>query len=226
MTQQKSETPQELDNRIGQWRFWLSCLGLSLLIAYIGYFAVYLGQNPAKDADKWGQFGDFFGGILNPLMAFAAFYWLTKSVKIQHTELADTKIALQEASHAQTLQAKNSDLQVAIAARTSLVTALQSQIDGIAKELESRDREQDKLKIHITEIDKKINKYSYLGAAMTDPLQEEKKNCSKRLNQVEQESYSYTDLRIQLSQERDQCVTELRAIVSSACVNLSHPSPA
>ncbi len=226
MTQTKSETPQELEKRIGQWRLWLTCLGVGLLIAYIGYFSIYLGQNPAKDADKWGQFGDFFGGILNPLMAFAAFYWLTKSVKIQHTELAETKLALQQASIAQTLQARNSDLQVAISARTSLVTALQSKIEGVGVELDRLEQEINALNTRQKEVQKTIDKVSYLGPKAIDPLQKDKNDLNNRLLQVQQESATYMDLRIELSNERDKCVAELRTIVSSASVTQMQPSPA
>lgn len=50
----------------------------------------------STDSSLWGTFGDFVGGILNPIIAFLAFYWLTRSVIIQKTELAATQQVLAE----------------------------------------------------------------------------------------------------------------------------------
>lgn len=116
--QEKQEPPEDLDKRIRLWRVCLTWLVASLIGIYIVYFAVVLGQNPAKDADKWGQFGDFFGGILNPLVAFAAFYWLTQSVKLQKKELTETRKALEKAAEAQREQAVLSAQNLALAIST------------------------------------------------------------------------------------------------------------
>ena len=91
----------EMERGIKRWQYGLIGLGLALVSAYLIYFGMVLGQMPAEDAEKWGQFGDFVGGLLNPIVAFAAFYWLTQSVKIQKLELYETKKALQEAATAQ-----------------------------------------------------------------------------------------------------------------------------
>jgi hypothetical protein len=81
-----------------QWqfvRFFLLCyfavFGLMLLL-YISKFGMYL----STEHDRWGQFGDFLGGILNPLTSFftlivAVFVW-----RLQSTELAETRKVLQE----------------------------------------------------------------------------------------------------------------------------------
>lgn len=58
-----------------------------------------------NNAATWGAFGDFIGGILNPLVAFFALYWLTRSIKIQREELSATKAELAQAKLAQQDQA-------------------------------------------------------------------------------------------------------------------------
>ncbi|MEG8241300.1 hypothetical protein MKR66_16250 [Acinetobacter baumannii] len=47
-------------------------------------------------AQHWGTVGDFFGGILNPIFALFAFYWLTYSVRLQIKELAETRNELKK----------------------------------------------------------------------------------------------------------------------------------
>lgn len=98
---QVEQNREQMERGIKRWQYGLIGLGLILISAYLIYFGMVLGQMPAQDAEKWGQFGDFIGGLLNPIVAFAAFYWLTQSVKIQKLELYETKKALQDAAKAQ-----------------------------------------------------------------------------------------------------------------------------
>lgn len=98
---QVQESRKQMERGIKRWQYGLIGLGLTLTTAYLIYFGMVLGQIPAQDAEKWGQFGDFVGGLLNPIVAFAAFYWLTQSVKIQKQELYETKQALQDGAKAQ-----------------------------------------------------------------------------------------------------------------------------
>ena len=83
MQDKANDDVRALNQKITNWRALLSVAVVGLAALYFWYFGVYLKQEPAIDASKWGEFGDFFGGILNPLVAFAAFYWLTQSVKLQ-----------------------------------------------------------------------------------------------------------------------------------------------
>jgi hypothetical protein len=70
----------------------------------------------ASTSDKWGQLGDYFGGLLNPVVALAALYLLSLSIRIQRKELAATRQALDE-------QARHANDSADLAALTSLVNA-------------------------------------------------------------------------------------------------------
>ncbi|MFZ2170358.1 MAG: hypothetical protein WAW61_12055, partial [Methylococcaceae bacterium] len=41
--------------------------------------------------DDWGTFGDYFGGILNPVIAVFVLYLVVETYKLQKTELQETK---------------------------------------------------------------------------------------------------------------------------------------
>lgn len=75
-------------------------IGLALILIFgvlIAYFTNFHGTLHT-DQDKWGTFGDFVGGTLNPVLATLAFYWLTSSIRLQIKELRDTRAVLQETS--------------------------------------------------------------------------------------------------------------------------------
>jgi hypothetical protein len=91
--------------------------------SYLVWF-VLDGQDLSKNTADWGTFGDFIGGVLNPFIAFFAFYWLTKSIQIQKEELSETKNALKDSSQAQKDQAE-------LTFRTLKVQALNSQLEYV-----------------------------------------------------------------------------------------------
>jgi uncharacterized membrane protein len=50
----------------------------------------------ARDVSEWGQVGDYFGGMLNPAIAFAALLAVVYAVYLQRVELSRMKAALDE----------------------------------------------------------------------------------------------------------------------------------
>jgi hypothetical protein len=78
---------------------WLVGAAFTLTIGiYLLNFAAAQQFLLSPRQDHWGQFGDFVGGLLNPLVALFAFYWLTESVRIQKQELSATRAALENAA--------------------------------------------------------------------------------------------------------------------------------
>lgn len=73
---------------------------LTAVAAIILFIYIYnQGGNPPNSSiltDQLGTMGDFFGGMLNPILAFLAFIWLRKSVHIQQEELKGAKDALSQ----------------------------------------------------------------------------------------------------------------------------------
>ncbi len=59
----------------------------ALLIAVVGAYVWNFGARWSDSQDKWGQFGDFVGGTLNPVFAMLAFLALLWSIALQASEL-------------------------------------------------------------------------------------------------------------------------------------------
>ncbi|MEK7739591.1 MAG: putative phage abortive infection protein, partial [Pseudomonadota bacterium] len=69
---------------------------LIFLIVFCLYFSEFgfNGFHLSEKKEEWGQFGDFIGGILNPIVAGFALFWLITSVNLQIKELKKTNDAL------------------------------------------------------------------------------------------------------------------------------------
>ncbi|MFC3359026.1 hypothetical protein ACFSKY_13560 [Azotobacter chroococcum] len=109
-------------------------------------------QQLSTDAGLWGTFGDFVGGLINPLIAYFAFYWLTQSVLIQKTELSETKDALIAAQLAQQEQAST-------ALKAAALQSLSIRLNAINQEISF---EQDILKFIISEAQRNGQQYTVM----------------------------------------------------------------
>lgn len=73
--------------RLQQRLFSISAVAIAAILAvfalYVFRFHGVLSENP----EIWGQFGDYFGGTLNPLLSFFAFLALLFTIVIQHEAL-------------------------------------------------------------------------------------------------------------------------------------------
>lgn len=78
-----------------------------------GWWKVF--QNLSADTGNWGTFGDYVGGILNPVIAAFAFYLIRETYKLQKRELKLSTDALND--------------QVKLAALTALISTNLARID-------------------------------------------------------------------------------------------------
>jgi hypothetical protein len=105
-----------------------------VILSYVGKLWFLSGGELADDAEVWGQFGDYVGGLLNPLIAFLAFYWLTQSVLLQKQELSETRDALERTALAQGEQEKHSAKTARINALSALLASHNSDISSLRQE--------------------------------------------------------------------------------------------
>lgn len=97
---------ENLNKEIAQSRLFIAVYSLIVAGIFVIWFPITQGKPLSDTVGEWGQFGDYIGGLLNPVVALFAFYWLTRSVKIQKEELSETKMALQDSKAAQEKQAE------------------------------------------------------------------------------------------------------------------------
>ena len=84
-------------------------------------------KNLSKETGSWGTFGDYVGGILNPVIAAFAFYLIAKTYELQKRELESTRSLLEVSTDAQNKQIK-------LAALTALLNSNLMRIDTLKAE--------------------------------------------------------------------------------------------
>lgn len=80
-------------NLVAQFILYLTFSVGTLVIVYLSNFALNM---PSTSPEQWGQMGDFFGGMLNPVFAFASFIALIYTIRLQSSELQLSRQELSE----------------------------------------------------------------------------------------------------------------------------------
>jgi len=65
----------------------LSILAVFVLYVISAFLEMFSKSTFATSVEQWGQVGDFFGGMLNPVLAFASFMALLYTIRIQSKQL-------------------------------------------------------------------------------------------------------------------------------------------
>lgn len=123
-------SPNNLESQVERSTKFAIFIVCSAVAAYPLYFWVYRAGAVSDDPAVWGQFGDYVGGLLNPLIALLAFYWLTRSVLIQRQELQDTKQALKDSATAQLKQERNSASAARISALSTMLSSVNADVEA------------------------------------------------------------------------------------------------
>jgi hypothetical protein len=100
----------------------------------IGFYVVNFHNGLSGKNEVWGTFGDYFGGILNPIVALFAFYLIAETYKLQikayelrKTELEETRKLLKISTNAQNDQVKLAALAALLNSNLTRISMLVSE---------------------------------------------------------------------------------------------------
>lgn len=102
-------------------------------------------NNLSKETGDWGTFGDYVGGILNPIIAAFAFYLIAKTYNLQKKELEATRQLLKGSMDAQNKQIELSVLSTLLNSTLMKVGNLNADIISLHDKLDEY-----KIKIKLT----------------------------------------------------------------------------
>jgi large-conductance mechanosensitive channel len=65
-----------------------------IVLVVFGFYFAYFHNGLSEKNEVWGTFGDYFGGILNPVIAAFALYLIVETYKLQKQESKLSRDAL------------------------------------------------------------------------------------------------------------------------------------
>ncbi|WP_426167436.1 hypothetical protein [Pseudoduganella sp. R-34] len=88
---------------------------------YVIKFRLILGYGFADDSAIWGQFGDYMGGSLNPILSFISIVLLIKSLNLQNQANVDLREELKDSKQTEKLRSFSTLFFNMIASQKSLL---------------------------------------------------------------------------------------------------------
>jgi large-conductance mechanosensitive channel len=92
-------------------------------------------QNFSNNTGTWGAFGDYVGGILNPVIAAFAFYLIAKTYELQKRELEATRSLLEVSTDAQQSQIKLAALTALLNSNLTRIGTLKAEVFSLNQRL-------------------------------------------------------------------------------------------
>lgn len=107
-----------------KWFVIVLCL---IALTILGFYFANFHGGLSSDNDVWGTFGDYVGGILNPLIAAFAFYLIARTYELQKIELEATRKLLE-------ISTEDSKNQIKLSALSSHLNSILMRIDSLKTE--------------------------------------------------------------------------------------------
>jgi len=137
-----------------------------IVLVVLGFYIVNFHSGLSKENDVWGTFGDYVGGILNPVIAAFAFYLIAETYKLQKGAYNLQKIELSETRKLLEVSVNAQRDQIKLASLTALLNSSLTRIGLLESEktqwLQSQERllskkiTHESYETHLSEVEKKI----------------------------------------------------------------------
>ncbi len=160
--------------------------------AYFFKFHFQLSDNN----EVWGTFGDYVGGILNPVIAAFAFYLIAKSYELQRRELGETTKLLKVSTDAQEKQIKVAALTALLNSNLTRIGLLKSEKIELSKIVKSVDP---KLKESVLN----TTKGSYQDGFNKGFCQQEEYDTIIRIGEIDSEINKMSEANVDLERQID-----------------------
>ncbi len=144
------------------WRVVYTIVGGVFLAVLLFYGVWFFGPLSSKGS-TWAQFGDYFGGVLNPVVGLAALIALLWTLKLQREELKTSIDELRKTAEAATAQARTAEQQAEIMIRSARVQGL-AHIERWLKEVYEPATARLELVEEVTELRKLLEELKRQGA--------------------------------------------------------------
>jgi large-conductance mechanosensitive channel len=156
-----------------------------IVLGVSSFYFVNFHNGFSKINGDWGTFGDYIGGILNPVIAAFAFYLIAKTYELQKKELEATRSLLGVSTNAQKDQIK-------LAALTALLNSNLTRIDLLQPE-----------KISLLQgspngpIDRETGKPQQWILIRRSEIESEIKNLTEKNNKLEAEISGFLERKVE-----------------------------
>lgn len=143
---------ETIDSKLRASLLTTATIAVIAVVSYVGWFGILIDLPASHTPSTWGEFGDFVGGVMNPIVAACALYWLTMSVRLQklelkaardelaltRNELATSSAAQQEQARLALLGTRINSLTIQINATSLELGSVETRISYLLRQMDER----------------------------------------------------------------------------------------
>ena len=82
-------------DRLLKWLSWILAAASGVVVTTFVFYFINFSEGLSNDHERWGTFGDFIGGTLNPILSFLALIALLLTVVLQSRQAEISKNELE-----------------------------------------------------------------------------------------------------------------------------------
>ncbi|MEI6336190.1 MAG: putative phage abortive infection protein [Methylococcaceae bacterium] len=123
--------------KLAEYFLWMIVIVFLFIAGIFGRYVTHFNGDLSTDQAKWGTFGDYIGGTLNPILSFISLIALLTTIVLQSKEFELTRDELKRNASAQEETKKILDKQSETLARQQFESTFFSMLDQHNKLLES-----------------------------------------------------------------------------------------
>ncbi len=187
----QEKTKSNIDVRLSKW------IVFGAFVIVFSSFFLKFHDHISDDNGVWGAFGDYIGGLLNPIIAGFAFYLIAETYKLQKYELEETRKLLKASTDAQKHQIDLAALTALLNSNLTRINLIRIEHAELWNEMPEKLKELigSELSKNITrdEVLKKIQDGDYIGLVYNGS-----NHIIKRIVEIEDEVKLLTDKIIDL----------------------------
>lgn len=74
-------------NQLFKWLSWILAFAASITVSIFMFYFINFNGGLSSEHERWGAFGDFIGGTLNPILSFMALIALLLTIVLQNRQI-------------------------------------------------------------------------------------------------------------------------------------------
>lgn len=122
-------------DRMFWWISLIAATATSILVGAFFFYWIYFGGNaPSNNPNDWGPFGDFIGGVTNPIISFFALLSLLLTLVMQSKQLDATREQLQHTEETTSRQFVHMENEAKKTAITRTLQVLEDRLERLYRE--------------------------------------------------------------------------------------------
>jgi len=94
---------EDENNKHDHWPFWA---GIGLFALIVGFYSFNIDGSLSSDTNDWGTFGDYVGGLANPVIALILLYYVYKTFLTQRKQIIEAREEFRKSRMEQEKQTK------------------------------------------------------------------------------------------------------------------------